>query len=670
MFPYSIYKSCCAKLIDTKSNYKGQGMFFKDILSDMEKLIDKELCSINPKTPSIYLTSIDKNLGKYFVSNSPNSKGTARSFRELEDIWSELTIKGFSNVDQALYGGGSSRNQPETIFAHLPYIQHFKYKNRKHLLLRNEPVSEIGNLSELPTSELRIIRKKIDNYTSLSNQKISDSQISIFNTLKSSFDAIVKKYPGDVQIEVVASSLNKLMELNQEVINSIVTLDGSIAQRAGNDEDEVENQTGKSIGDLLDDETITGIENSSDSSDSSDSSEDGNRSVSTGRTKIRQLTPVVSLIYDRLSFGEIELQPDFQRKDRVWPRLRKSKLIESILMGLPLPVFYFAEKPDGDWIIVDGLQRITTIYDYMRGEFPLEGLEVLNEFNEKVFSELERAQQRKIREYPLTAHLIDMASDKDNIIVELFHRINTYGVKLSDQEIRSALNQGSSVKFLRFLAASPEFRLATQDKVKSDRQKDMELCLSAISFMLQGYKKFQNQYNSFLSKSMDLMNTYKLSLENSEAIDNGEAIIKPDSRAYLEIAKKFLTGLEIARAVFGEYAFKKTPEKARKIPISKPLFELIITYFSQLDLHQKAQVIQSGGDLIDILYEAIANDSTDFAEWESDIYKKEGRGFLYSISTSTGKSVTVRYRFAAFREMLKQSTGLDIELMPLYKEIN
>jgi len=61
MFPYSIYKSCCAKLVDTKSNYKGQVMLFKDILSDMEKLIDRELHSINPKTPSIYLTSIDKN---------------------------------------------------------------------------------------------------------------------------------------------------------------------------------------------------------------------------------------------------------------------------------------------------------------------------------------------------------------------------------------------------------------------------------------------------------------------------------------------------------------------------------------------------------------------------------------------------------------------------------
>ncbi|MDO6428626.1 DUF262 domain-containing protein [Thalassotalea sp. 1_MG-2023] len=633
-------------------------MLFRDVLDDIEKLIYKELRSINPKTPPIYITSIDRGLRKYFISNSPNSKGTARSFRELEDIWNELTVKGFSNVDQALYGGGSSRNQPETLFAHLPYIQHFKYKNRKHLLLRNEPTHEIGVLSELPSSELRSIRKKIENYTSLSNQKISDAQVEILNTLTTSFDAIVKKYPGDVQIEVVAKSLISLQELNQEVSNSIVTLDGFIPKYVSPNNDAQGDE--KSIGELIDDQSITGIEN--------DATGDENKSVTTGKTKIRQLTPVVSLIYDRLSFGEIELQPDFQRKDRVWPRLRKSKLIESILMGLPLPVFYFAEKPNGDWIIVDGLQRITTIYDYMRGEFPLEDLDVLGEFNGKMFSELERTEQRKIREYPLTAHLIDMASDKDNIIVELFHRINTYGVKLSDQEIRSALNQGTSVKFLRFLAASSIFKTATHGKVKPDRQKDMELCLSAISFMLQGYKNFNNQYSSFLSGSMDLMNNYTLDLKNPNAIDKGNSTIKDSSPEYQKISKKFLSGLEVAASVFGEYAFKKTPERDRKIPISKPLFELIITYFSQLNKNQQALVIDSGGSLIDTLYEAIENDSQDFAEWESDNYKKEGRGFLYSISTSTGKNVTVRYRFDAFREILKSSTGVDIKLVPLFEK--
>jgi hypothetical protein len=644
-------------------------MHFKDVLSDIEKLIGQELQSINPKTPSLYISNIDRNLEKYFVASSLGSKGVARSFRELEDVWAELTTKGFSSVDQALYGGGSSRNQPETLFAHLPYIQHFKYKNRKHLLLRNQPVHEFGILSELQSSDLRSVRKKIDNYTSLSNQVICNSQIEIFNTLKNSFDAVVKKYPGDVLVEDTENALVRLFQLNQEIADSVVTIDGALVRPSNVTNDLDSNDSDQSIDELIDDQSLTGIANTKESEQEEE--EEGNLSVATGKTKIRQLTPVVSLIYDRLSFGEIELQPDFQRKDRVWPEPRKSKLIESMLMGLPLPVFYFAEKPNGDWIIVDGLQRITTIYDFMRGKFELEKLEVLDGLNGKSFSTLERTEQRKIREYPLTAHLIDMATDKDNIIVELFHRINTYGVKLSDQEIRSALNQGTSVKFLRFLAASSKFKLVTQKKIKPDRQKDMELCLSAISFMLQGYKAFGNQYNKYLSDAMSLMNAHALYLDNKEEIDNGGAHLSAEkSPVYHEIANKFISGLIISEQVFGGYAFKKIPQVARNIPISKPLFELIITYFSELTANQKVQVIKHSDSLIDMLYEAIDKDDTNYAEWESDRYKEDARGFQYAISTSTGKKVTVRYRFEAFREILKQSTGVDVDLHPLLGKLH
>lgn len=636
-------------------------MHFRDVLADIEKLIGKELHSINPKTPSIFVTALNRGLGKYFVSNSPKSKGSARSFRELEDIWNELTVKGFSNVDQALYGGGSSRNQPETVFAHLPYIQHFKYRNRKHLLLRNEPIHELGQLSELQASDLRIIRKKIDNYTALSNQTIADSQASIAQTLKSAFDAVTKKFPGDVIVEEAEKAVSSLLKLNQQVSEAVVTLDGGISSRT---DDVIDAPSpDKSIDELIDDESVTGIEN--------DDEKEAVGPILQGKTKIRQLTPVVSLIFDRLSFGEIELQPDFQRKDRVWPKDRKSKLIESILMGLPLPVFYFAERPNGDWIIVDGLQRITTIYDFMRGEFSLNGLEVLNELNEKSFSGLERAEQRKIREYPLTAHLIDMATDKDNIIVELFHRINTYGVKLSEQEIRSALNQGTSVKFLRYLASTPEFKSATHGKIKSDRQKDMELCLSALSFMLNGYKNFDNQYNKYLSDAMEGMNAHSIKLDDENLLDEGMSkLVAEYSPVYSLIAGKFKNGLKIAGDVFGDYAFKKVPDSAKKVPISKPLFELIVTYFSELSEEQAQQVLSRSDELIDMLYEAIDKDSGDYADWESPKYEKEGRGFQYSISQSTGKTVTVRYRFESFREILKQSTGVDVELSPILSGVD
>jgi hypothetical protein len=639
-------------------------MHFREVLSDIELLVGLELCSINPKTPSIYISSIDRNLEKYFVSNTPTTRGLARSFRELEDIWNELSTKGFCNVDQALYGGGSSRNQPETVFAHLPYIQYFRYKNRKHLLLRSKHVHSLGELSELQSGELRAIRKKVDVYVSLSNQYISDSQLRIITTLEKSLELVSTKYPGDLIIADAEMALINLQKLNQQVLESVVSLDGGLPVSSVildvRDEEPI-----LSVEELMDDESHTGIENTKES-DGDDDDDDDYLSIATGKTKIRQLTPVVSLIYDRLSFNEIELQPDFQRKDRVWPELRKSKLIESMLMGLPLPVFYFAEKQNGDWIIVDGLQRITTIFDFMRGKFALSGLEVLEKFNNLEFSQLERTEQRKIREYPLTAHLIDMATDKDNIIVELFHRINTYGVKLSEQEIRSALNQGTSVKFLRYLAATKEFKAATQNKIKAERQKDMELCLSAIAFMLQGYTKFNNHYNQYLASAMKVMNAQGLYLENQKDIDEGEAFLpKAQNPIYGTIAEKFIIALDTAKEVFGDYAFKKEPSEARKIPISKPLFELIITYFSELTAQQRDLVIERRRALIDTLYDAIYNDAKNYAVWESERYSNEQRGFSFSISTSTGKSVTVRYRFEAFRDILKQSTGVDIELQPL-----
>ena len=135
-------------------------MQFSQILEDIQILVNKPLQAINPKTAPIYITKVDLSLKSYFVSQSPNESGDSRPFSELESIWNELHYKGFCNVDQALYGSGSSRNQPETVFAHLPYIQHFRFKGKKHIFLRDKPIHSIGTLSELIGDELSIVLSK------------------------------------------------------------------------------------------------------------------------------------------------------------------------------------------------------------------------------------------------------------------------------------------------------------------------------------------------------------------------------------------------------------------------------------------------------------------------------------------------------------------------------
>ncbi|EPC4818963.1 DUF262 domain-containing protein [Salmonella enterica] len=625
---------------------------FEQVLNDIENLLfGKQLQPINPATPPLCIISIDRENGKYKVSS--NSETKTRSLSELEAIFANLNIRGFCNVEQVLYGSSSSRNQPETIFANLPYIQHFKYEKKKHLLLRSHNVHDAATLSEIQGSEFRTIRKKIDNFLKLNLGKIYEQQIYLVKSLDEAYETVLKKYPSELASRKVESTLNRFKELSAEMANSVVTLDNNIQLPTYN---ATNNST---LEEILESSETYGVD---DGDNKTSSSEIKTLQAKLGVARISSKTPVLSLIFDRVQFGDIELQPDFQRKDRIWNDEKKSKLIESILLKLPLPVFYFGERvSDEKWVVVDGLQRITTIYDFISGEFKLSKLEILNDLNGKNFRELSRTEQRSIREYEITAYFIEMNKDSTDLIVELFHRINTYGVKLSDQEIRSALNQGSSVKFLRYLASKYEFKQATHGKVKPDRQKDMELCLSALAFITIGFENYNfNSYDKFLSRAMEMLNTYKLDLLNEKEIDSGNASISKDNFEYSNIEKRYLRALNLASDVFGDLAFIKDPG-SNSSPISKQLYEVIIYYFYKLSDEQEVMLLKNSEKLVDTLYSAIERNAREYAHWDSQTYIELGRGFKDSISTSTGKKITILYRFNSFAKILKQSTGIVIK---------
>ncbi|MBM7014235.1 DUF262 domain-containing protein [Enterobacter cloacae] len=633
-------------------------MKLDDVLNDIETLlIGKELQSINPSTGQLYVTKIDRTNGKYYVSTAKDGKASSRSIvTELGAIVDDLNRKGFCNVDQSLYGSGTSRNQPETIFANLPYIQYFKYKNKKHILLRKKNVHEAGTLSEVQGADFRTLRRQVDNYFNTSLVQLNDRQQRLIKDMYDVYDVILKKYPGELSVKKVDNILSDLKIINGELSDSLVNLDKNITHPVL---EKPESNNYISIEEALDNPESTGVDSGDEESETTD--DIGKKSEkSSDVIKVRPLTPTLSLIFDRIQFDDMELQPDFQRKDRIWKEDKKSKLIESILMRLPLPIFYFGEKSDGKWIVVDGLQRVTSIYDFMSGRYSLMNLEVFPELNGKYFKDLSRTEQRDIREYAITAYLIDVNEGNSDIIVELFHRINTYGVKLSDQEIRSALNQGTSVKFLRFLSSLDSFKKATRGKVKPDRQKDMELCLSALSFIVLGYKNYgQNSYDTFLSKAMSHLNKHALSIDNEESLDNGDATINRNSKYYFELYNNYNSALLLAKEVFGDFAFVKDPF-TKNAPISKQLFELVIYYFSAFNESQKNTVRNNAQNLIDCLYDAINENSSEYAQWDSQTYILAKRGFKDSLSTSTGKKTTVMYRFSAFEKILEKSTGIII----------
>ncbi|EBU9957941.1 DUF262 domain-containing protein [Salmonella enterica subsp. enterica] len=628
---------------------------FERVLNDIENLLfGKQLQPINPATPPLCIISIDRENGKYKVAS--NSEFKTRSLSELEAIFANLNIRGFCNVEQVLYGSSSSRNQPETIFANLPYIQHFKYEKKKHLLLRSHNVHDAATLSEVQGSEFRVLRKKIDNFLKLNLGKIYEQQVELVKSLDDAYQIVLKKFPSEIASKKVEVTLNSFKELSADMANSVVTLDYNIEVPTL----KISNNT--TVEELIESSKTYGVdEGENDTTSSQLNLELKTLQAKLGVARITSKTPVLSLIFDRVHFGDIELQPDFQRKDRIWNDEKKSKLIESILLKLPLPVFYFGNRIAEDkWVVVDGLQRITTIYDFMSGEFKLSKLDILEDLNGKKFGELTRTEQRAIREYEITAYFIEMNKDSTDLIVELFHRINTYGVKLSDQEIRSALNQGSSVKFLRYLASKNEFKQATHGKVKPDRQKDMELCLSALAFINIGFKHYNfSSYDKFLSKAMENLNLYKLNLLNEKEVDLGSAYISDECIEYIQIERKYLRALNLAYDVFGDLAFIKEIG-SNTSPISKQLYEVIIYYFYHITDEQERLLLKNSDKLVDTLYSAIDSNSKEYATWDSQTYIEAERGFKDSISTSTGKKITILYRFNSFAKILEQSTGIKI----------
>ena len=224
----------------------------------------------------------------------------------------------------------------------------------------------------------------------------------------------------------------------------------------------------------------------------------------------------------------LKLDPDFQRQT-VWSPKQQSELIESILMGIPLPLIYVKEDDKGVYIIVDGRQRLTTLFQFMSHEFPLQNLNVLKELNGAYFSEttkngsefnkyLTQAQQSKIEDCPLTLHVIKPPT-QDRVTFDLFDRVNRGGTRLNNQEMRNAIYQGAATKLLNILVAFDSFKKATEHAIKSNRMKNKYLVLRLIGFYLWRKKRllsvkekgvplveYRSDLEDFLGKTMLFLN--------------------------------------------------------------------------------------------------------------------------------------------------------------------
>lgn len=211
--------------------------------------------------------------------------------------------------------------------------------------------------------------------------------------------------------------------------------------------------------------------------------------------------------------GHLIIDPEFQRK-LVWKPEQQSKFIESVILNFPLPPFYINQRKDGKFIIIDGLQRITTLHNYINNKFQLQGLKAIPRLNEKFFSDLDEQLKAKIEDKKLFLYILK-PSVQQRVIYDLFNRINTGGTQLSRQEIRNCIYMGKSTRLLKELSEAEYFRKAIDNGIKDTRMKDREAILRVLAFSIFHYETdYKGDMSDFLEKAMVEINKMKESQLN------------------------------------------------------------------------------------------------------------------------------------------------------------
>lgn len=285
------------------------------------------------------------------------------------------------------------------------------------------------------------------------------------------------------------------------------------------------------------------------------------------RTEQRTVNEVVR----RIEADRFILNPDFQR-EFVWPQKKQSKLIESCLMRIPLPVFYVAEAKDGRIIVVDGLQRLFTFTRFLNNEFALGelGKGKKDSKNEillgKRFSELPTALQERIEDTQLTLYILDVKAP-ERAKLDIFDRVNS-GEPLSRQQMRNSLFNGPATRWLGFVAKTTAFIKATGGSLDKKSMRDREAINRFCAFKLLGVERYKGDMDEFLATVLQEMNNMsKDDLEN--------------------LTKEFERSMKANYILFGRHAFRKSladqSKNASRTVINIALFDVCSVLFTNFE---------------------------------------------------------------------------------------
>lgn len=358
-------------------------------------------------------------------------------------------------------------------------------------------------------------------------------------------------------------------------------------------------------------------------------------------------TATINLGYllNMLELGSINLSPDFQRSADIWSKKKKSRLIESILLGIPIPSFYFSENSQGKSDVIDGLQRLCTLRDFVFGKeieskdgikkehLELSDLEFLNENSNKdyqgiTYKNLSREEQLQLSGYKITINTIKKGTPP-LVKYIIFQRVNTAGVPLTDQEMRHALNQGIPSTFIKEMAEIEAFKEATQYKIQTQRMQDRDFANRFLGFYLPGnLEKMLDEYkqvedlNSFLNNALIKLNQYK---------DINDTELNT-------IKEKFAASMDVSFRIFGDDAFRKRYDinDPRK-PISKAIFDALSVNIAWLTKEDQNSLIAN---------------SASFKKKLISLFNDEK--FKRAISTATGQYWSVETRFTMMQDLIHE----------------
>ena len=317
-----------------------------------------------------------------------------------------------------------------------------------------------------------------------------------------------------------------------------------------------------------------------------------------------------------IELGMLNLSPEYQR-NLVWDNKRKSALIESLLLRIPIPAFYLDEGEDGIKNVIDGMQRLSTIHDFLNDKFSLSRMQYLSGCEKKKFSQLDIKFRSRIEETALAVNILDERCPQ-MVKFDVFRRVNTGGVPLNPQEIRNIMAKPEVRLLLREMACSNEFREVTKGKIKDVRMGAQELCLRYLTILF-NYDWGKKEFDKYLGL-LKMMDSTILDL-NTMTSEQRDVILK-----------KFKNVLFQCKIVLKELSFCKLDNNK----INKSLFTSWAVALSFLNIEN--EVLERKAELIKSVYMKHLSGGSEFYE---------------SITSSTGTKKNVHIALETIRNIIE-----------------